>query len=506
MSSHNISLNSINTSISVKPDTKVMSAESSESDGFLKELKGLIGLNDSSDEVKKVEINSEDVETQKQQEVKLEEVDSTEFSENEELKLEDEKLSKSAATRTEDASELQSVEAIEKEDETSEKTAQINDSMPSEDQKVMIAEEKISEGSELLSRLEQANGVLVSQGKSEKDIKNDDIDLSKIKSVSGQKISEESSTVLVDLSKKAETELTAAEAKEIKEASESEVNTEALITQASVASITGKESSKSVGEITDPVKEINWGQPTTKTDGSETQAKGDALGNKESTKELLTSTALIGKAEAESGKLIDAKKAKIDISALGMNAIANGETVNLTDPKTADSFAQQLANVSGTTATQQSAAVQRSEAANVPLNLRHEQVSDEVAERINMMMAKNLKQIDIRLDPPEMGRMHIRLNMGSGTDSAGVQFTVSNQQARDAIEQTLPRLREMFAQQGIQLADTSVQQQNSGESSQYAYQQEEHSRQGGGFSEDISEEHEINIQVSKPADGISFYA
>lgn len=80
----------------------------------------------------------------------------------------------------------------------------------------------------------------------------------------------------------------------------------------------------------------------------------------------------------------------MDISALGMTQVANGETVNLTESKTTDTFAQQLAHASGTTATQQAAAVQaqRTDPMNVPLSIRQEMVSDEVAERINMMMAK----------------------------------------------------------------------------------------------------------------------
>lgn len=36
------------------------------------------------------------------------------------------------------------------------------------------------------------------------------------------------------------------------------------------------------------------------------------------------------------------------------------------------------------------------------------------------------------------------------------------------IEQSMPRLREMLAQQGVQLGDSSVQQQSSGQQNRYA--------------------------------------
>ncbi|MDD9195561.1 flagellar hook-length control protein FliK [Aliivibrio sp. S3MY1] len=406
MSSHDLSLNSINKNVPIKPDTKTAAVDKTESEGFVEELKELMGLSEKEDAKK---VTAEEKTTA-----------------NEDVLAEGKEKSDAEVT---------------KED---------------------TVEDKVGEGLELLSRLDQANSTLKKE--SDKPVENTG---------------------------------------EVAEQQESESESELVMTQASVAVAIGKESSKTTGDESDPVKEIQWGQQSKVANG-ETQTKGEASGNKESTKELLTATALIGKAEAESAKLADAQKAKIDLSALGMTTVTNGETVSLTESKTADSFAQQLAAASGTTATQQASAVQKTDPATAPLNIRQEQVSDEVAERINMMMAKNLKHVDIRLDPPEMGRMHIRLNMGA--DSAGVQFTVSNQQARDVIEQSLPRLREMFAQQGIQLADTSVQQQSSGDSSQYGYQKDESSRKGSDFSEVSSEEHEVSVQVSKTNDGISFYA
>ncbi|WP_163921282.1 flagellar hook-length control protein FliK [Photobacterium sp. Alg240-V54] len=92
-----------------------------------------------------------------------------------------------------------------------------------------------------------------------------------------------------------------------------------------------------------------------------------------------------------------------------------------------------------------------------PLLLTREQAGEQVHERINMMMAKNLKQVDIRLDPPELGKIQIKLNITQ--DQASVQFTVNNSQTRDMVEQAMPRLREMLQQQGLQLAQSSVQQE-----------------------------------------------
>ncbi|MFS1465401.1 flagellar hook-length control protein FliK [Vibrio lentus] len=143
-----------------------------------------------------------------------------------------------------------------------------------------------------------------------------------------------------------------------------------------------------------------------------------------------------------------------------------------------------------------------------PLQLTKELANEQVAEKVQMMMSKNLKNLDIRLDPPELGQMKIRMTMNN--DVANVHFTVSNQQARDVIEQTLPRLREMLAQQGMQLADSSVQQQNSGQS-QDSYNNGEQQlgsnrTNDGQGDENLDNGSNLELNVASKRDGISYYA
>ncbi|MFA0543825.1 flagellar hook-length control protein FliK [Vibrio sp. 10N.222.52.B7] len=175
-------------------------------------------------------------------------------------------------------------------------------------------------------------------------------------------------------------------------------------------------------------------------------------------------------------------------------------------------FAQQIASAAGAqgTATVGSAPT-RAEiqaAQQAPLQLTKELANEQVAEKVQMMMSKNLKNLDIRLDPPELGQMKIRMTMNN--DVANVHFTVSNQQARDVIEQTLPRLREMLAQQGLQLADSSVQQQNSGQGQDRYNNGEQQSganrtndTQGD---ENLDSDSNLELNVASKRDGISYYA
>ncbi|GMM90259.1 flagellar hook-length control protein FliK [Vibrio fortis] len=184
------------------------------------------------------------------------------------------------------------------------------------------------------------------------------------------------------------------------------------------------------------------------------------------------------------------------------------------DDSKESSFAQQIASAAGAQgATPVGSTPTRAEiqaAQQAPLQLTKELANEQVAEKVQMMMSKNLKNLDIRLDPPELGQLKIRMTMNN--DVANVHFTVTNQQARDVIEQTLPRLREMLAQQGMQLADSSVQQQSTGQG-----QDRYNSGEGGGQSgsgsandgqgdENLDSSSNLELNVASKRDGISYYA
>ncbi|WP_166376914.1 flagellar hook-length control protein FliK [Pseudoalteromonas sp. Z9A4] len=95
-------------------------------------------------------------------------------------------------------------------------------------------------------------------------------------------------------------------------------------------------------------------------------------------------------------------------------------------------------------------------------------------ERVSSMLSINNKEAEIRLDPPEMGSMQIRIR--SDAEQAHINFVVQNQQAKEALEQSMPRLREMLAQQGLELGESTISYgQSGGESSE----QGENRTQGG---------------------------
>ncbi len=98
------------------------------------------------------------------------------------------------------------------------------------------------------------------------------------------------------------------------------------------------------------------------------------------------------------------------------------------------------------------------------------QWNQQVGERINWMVNGQMQRAEIRLDPPELGSLDIRLNIAKD-NQASVMFYVNNATAKEAIESAIPRLREMLAQQGLDLANVDVSQQSFQQQQQSAFSQ-----------------------------------
>ncbi|OFC68927.1 flagellar hook-length control protein FliK [Alteromonas confluentis] len=95
------------------------------------------------------------------------------------------------------------------------------------------------------------------------------------------------------------------------------------------------------------------------------------------------------------------------------------------------------------------------------VNIHQPEGQQQLAEKVRWMVNARNSMAEIRLDPPELGSMQVRVNVSG--DSASVNFVVQSPQARDALAQAEPRLREMLAEQGISLGESFVNQQQQGE-------------------------------------------
>ncbi|MCX7127080.1 flagellar hook-length control protein FliK [Aeromonas sp.] len=161
----------------------------------------------------------------------------------------------------------------------------------------------------------------------------------------------------------------------------------------------------------------------------------------------------------------------------------------------------------------------RREPAQLPhLKLAGQEAPAELHQKVNVMLAEKLQQAEIQLDPLGLGKMKIQIQIGADSQ-ANVHFVVQHGQTREMLEQSMPRLREMLAGQGIQLGQTQVQQQ-----SQQQQQQQQQGQptftgqgqqgQGSGQSSSGNRQDEGNITTStlsvlvgsENSSAIDFYA
>jgi hypothetical protein len=75
-------------------------------------------------------------------------------------------------------------------------------------------------------------------------------------------------------------------------------------------------------------------------------------------------------------------------------------------------------------------------------------------ERVVWLVGQQLQAAEVRLNPPHLGPVEVRLSLTG--QEANLSFTVAHGATRDAIEQAIPRLRELFADQQLQIVNVDV--------------------------------------------------
>jgi flagellar hook-length control protein FliK len=80
--------------------------------------------------------------------------------------------------------------------------------------------------------------------------------------------------------------------------------------------------------------------------------------------------------------------------------------------------------------------------------------ADEVGSRLSLMLDQSRQSASLRLSPEHLGPLEIRIAIQD--DQASVWFGASHADTRAALENALPRLRELLESQGLTLSDAGV--------------------------------------------------
>ena len=90
----------------------------------------------------------------------------------------------------------------------------------------------------------------------------------------------------------------------------------------------------------------------------------------------------------------------------------------------------------------------------IPLDIYSSQWADKFSEHIIWLGNQGIKSALIKIHPEDLGPLEISIKVVK--DNASVSISSQNSSVRDIVDQALPRLREMMAEQGLNLTDVHV--------------------------------------------------
>ena len=136
----------------------------------------------------------------------------------------------------------------------------------------------------------------------------------------------------------------------------------------------------------------------------------------------------------------------------------------------------------------------------------------ELAAQVHVMLDGDMHSARLELNPPELGPIRIEFNLQGS--SADISFAAAHATTREGIEHALPELRELLAQQGVQLGEAGI---SAGAGQPGAQQQQAHreeaaqrfsapgagTRQAAGSS---VEGQAVAVRVSRSRGALDLYA
>jgi flagellar hook-length control protein FliK len=168
------------------------------------------------------------------------------------------------------------------------------------------------------------------------------------------------------------------------------------------------------------------------------------------------------------GKLGDAALAALK----GLAAEGDESPKDASPELRSENLTARLSALSQAIGQQTPAATRMSALPGAPLALHQSGWSEAVVDKVMWLSSQNLKSAEIQLDPADLGRLEVRVDMSK--DQTQVTFASPHAGVRETLEGQMQRLRDLFTQQGMNLLDVNV----SDQSLNRGWQGQEHSNGG----------------------------
>lgn len=116
----------------------------------------------------------------------------------------------------------------------------------------------------------------------------------------------------------------------------------------------------------------------------------------------------------------------------------------------------------------------------------------EFSQKINVIVNSGQQQVaELRLNPAHLGPLSVRLSLDD--DQASLSFLTNHHAVKEAVELSMPRLREQLQQQGLELVNVNVEQRNESES----FSEDEFSQAGDGSNNESDEQEHQEHELTK---------
>jgi flagellar hook-length control protein FliK len=102
---------------------------------------------------------------------------------------------------------------------------------------------------------------------------------------------------------------------------------------------------------------------------------------------------------------------------------------------------------------------QNSTIATMALPLNHPDWNAELANKLQLMHQQNMPAAELQINPAHLGPISIKIELNN--DQTTISFTAQHQQVKEAIEASIPKLRDMLGGEQLNLVNVNISQQQS---------------------------------------------
>ncbi|PCJ33325.1 MAG: hypothetical protein COA90_00355 [Gammaproteobacteria bacterium] len=196
------------------------------------------------------------------------------------------------------------------------------------------------------------------------------------------------------------------------------------------------------------------------------------------------------------------KIAKLDVGTqLGKSLFTKRNEASFSHTSNAVNSVSSALTTSSTVATQAVSTSQTS--LSIQPSVQTEAWGKVLSSRVIWMAREGVQQAQLKLNPANLGPVEVKLHMSN--EQVNITFTAQNALTREALEQSLPRLRESFQENGMDLAYAEV--------SEHDFEQKEGSEHDDGDSQTV-DDHETDVEhidnedtrSDEPALGVNVFA